>query len=90
MKKFWLQVFTDHGEGSFSRVATTVTLAFCLFWTTYLVMVNRALPDFGGMSIFLGILYGVNKAATVATAFSSNPDEPVKPAPPAPTDVKSQ
>ena len=60
--KFWRGVFSENdGTPSFARVATAVVVAFAVGWTTALVKLNHALPDFAGLSCFLGTLYGVNK-----------------------------
>jgi hypothetical protein len=59
---FWRGVFCEaDGVPSFSRVATAVVVAFAVGWTTALVRLNHALPDFAGLSCFIGTLYGVNK-----------------------------
>lgn len=70
MRNFWWEVFTENGYGSFSRVATSVVLFFLLVWDTYLVIVNKAVPNLADQALFLGVLYGVNKAANVVTQFS--------------------
>ncbi len=62
---FWRGVFSEaDGSPSFSRIATAVAVAFAVGWTTALVRQNHALPDFGGMTCFVGTLYGVNKLAS--------------------------
>jgi hypothetical protein len=59
---FWRGVFCEaDGTPSFSRVATGLIVAFALGWVTHLVWHNNALPDFGGLVMFIGALYGVNK-----------------------------
>ncbi len=59
---FWRGVFCESdGTPSFSRVATGLIVAFALGWATHLVWRNNALPDFGGLVMFIGALYGVNK-----------------------------
>lgn len=61
-RSFWRGVFSESdGAPSFSRVATAVVVAFAVGWTTALVRLNHALPDFAGLSCFIGTLYGVNK-----------------------------
>jgi hypothetical protein len=60
--RFWRGVFSEaDGSPSFSRIATAVVVAFAVGWTSELVRLNHALPDFGGMTCFVGTLYGVNK-----------------------------
>ncbi|HET9402518.1 MAG TPA: hypothetical protein VFO34_16355, partial [Candidatus Acidoferrales bacterium] len=49
---------------SFSRLATAVVVAFAVGWTTALVKQNHSLPDFAGLSCFIGTLYGVNKISS--------------------------
>ena len=51
----------EDGKSSFSRVATALLLLLALGWVTHLVMRNHALPDFGGLTIFISALYGLNK-----------------------------
>ena len=61
-RPFWRGVFSESdGTPSFSRLATAVVVAFAVGWTTALVKQNHALPDFAGLSCFIGTLYGVNK-----------------------------
>jgi len=61
---FWRGVFSEaDGTPSFSRVATAVIVAFSMGWVTALVRVNHQLPDFGGLVLLIGALYGVNKVA---------------------------
>jgi len=59
---FWRGVFSESdGTPSFSRVATAVIVAFAMGWITALVHANHQLPDFGGLVLLIGALYGVNK-----------------------------
>jgi len=61
---FWRGVFSEpDGSPSFSRVATAVIVAFATGWVTALVRLNHQLPDFGGLVLLIGTLYGVNKVA---------------------------
>ena len=61
-RRFWRGVFSESdGTPSFARIATAVVVAFAVGWTTSLVRLNHALPDFAGLSCFIGTLYGVNK-----------------------------
>jgi hypothetical protein len=62
---FWRGVFSEpDGTPSFSRVATAVLVAFAMGWVTALVRMNHQLPDFGGLVLLIGALYGVNKVAS--------------------------
>ena len=59
---FWRAVFSESdGAPSFSRVATGLIVAFAMGWVTALVRTNHQLPDFGGLVLLIGALYGVNK-----------------------------
>ena len=61
---FWRGVFSEpDGTPSFSRVATAVIVGFAVGWVTALVRTNHQLPDFGGLVLLIGALYGVNKFA---------------------------
>lgn len=52
---------------SSSRWHTGVVLYFACFWISYLVIKNHALPDFGGLALFVGVVagltYGANQLA---------------------------
>lgn len=64
-KEFWQKALSEaDGVPSFSRVTTGVLVICAAGWVTHLVLHNHALPDFGGLSLFLGTLYGLNKVAT--------------------------
>lgn len=63
-KQFFIGVFSDNGSPSFSRIATAVIVAFALGWVTHLVMHNNSLPDFAGLALFIGTLYGANVGAS--------------------------
>jgi ABC-type uncharacterized transport system permease subunit len=61
---FWRSVFSESdGTPSFSRVATAVIVGFSMGWVTALVRLNHQLPDFGGLVLLIGTLYGVNKVS---------------------------
>jgi hypothetical protein len=63
-RPFMRGVFSEaDGTPSFSRVATGFTLAFALGWVTSIVWHGHALPDFAGLALFVGTLYGSNKLA---------------------------
>ena len=74
---FWRGVFSESdGTPSFSRVATAVIVGFSMGWVTALVRVNHQLPDFGGLVLLIGALYGVNKvsAAVAGRNGANRPD----------------
>jgi len=61
---FWRGVFSESdGTPSFSRVSTAVIVAFAMGWVTALVRANHQLPEFGGLVLLIGTLYGVNKVS---------------------------
>jgi hypothetical protein len=64
---FWRGVFSDDGNPSFSRVASGAVVFFSLGWVTHIVWRNHALPDFAGLSLFVGTLYGLNVASKAIT-----------------------
>lgn len=59
---FWRGVFSDGDQPSFSRVASGAVVFFALGWVTHIVWRSHALPDFGGLALFIGTLYGLNVA----------------------------
>ena len=74
---FWRGAFSESdGTPSFSRVATAVIVGFSMGWVTALVRVNHQLPDFGGLVLLIGALYGVNKvsAAVAGRNGATRPD----------------
>lgn len=61
---FWRGVFSESdGSPSFSRVGSGLIVAFAMGWVTHLVWHNNSLPDFAGLALIIGTLYGLNKAA---------------------------
>jgi hypothetical protein len=70
---FWRSVFSEpDGTPSFSRVATAVIVGFSMGWVTALVRLNHQLPDFGGLVLLIGALYGVNKVSAAVSARNGN------------------
>jgi len=69
-KVFISGVFSDAGNPSFSRVATAVLLLACIWWDTYLIYKNKAIPDFGGQIAFVSLIYGMNVAGATVAKFS--------------------
>lgn len=70
---FLREVFSEGGQGSFSRVAQGVIVLSVVGWVWYLVVKNHALPDLGGPSLFIGTgaagHYGINKASDIVASF---------------------
>ena len=70
-RPFWAWVFCEtDGTPSFARVGTAVLAAFACGWVTAIVRWTHALPEFGGVAMFVSLLYGSNKFATM---FSTRP-----------------
>lgn len=70
----------EDGKASFSRVATLFLLLVAIGWVTHLVRLNHALPDLSGLTLFVSVLYGVNKIGNAIEPIT----KPTPPAPPAP------
>jgi len=69
--EFWKKVFSESdGTPSFSRVASGFLVCFAAGWVTHLVWHNHVLPEFAGLSLFIGTLYGANK---IGNAISKQP-----------------
>lgn len=69
---FWREVFSEGGQGSFSRVASGFHTIGALAWISHYVVHTHALPDaltLGGLASFVIAPYGANK---VASAFGAN------------------
>jgi hypothetical protein len=76
-KPFWAWVFSESdGTPSLSRVATAILVAFAMGWVTNIVWKTHALPDFAGLALFVGTLYGLNKSADFLTAWKGNNSQP--------------
>jgi hypothetical protein len=69
---FLKEVFSEDGQGSFSRIASGfIVLATC-GWVTYVVARTRTIPDLSGPSLFLGTgaaHYGLNKLPDIVEKF---------------------
>lgn len=78
--KFLKLLFAAEPGASFSRVATFIALNFSCVWVTHLVWHNHALPDFGGLTLFVGSMYGMGKASDLYARVKGGNSHP--PAPP--------
>ena len=59
---FWRGVFSEaDGTPSLSRVGTAVLIGFACGWVTSIVKHSFTLPEFGGLTLFIGAVYGINK-----------------------------
>jgi len=70
---FLREVFSEDGQGSYSRSASGTIVLAVLAWVTYIVIKTHAIPDLTGPAWFLvtgtGIHYGTNKAPDIMGAF---------------------
>lgn len=74
---FLKEVFSEDGQGSFSRVASGfIVLATC-GWVTYVVARTHSIPDLAGPSGFIGVgsvgHYATNKLPDIVSAFRGHP-----------------
>jgi len=59
----WIkQIFSESGEGSFSRLGAFVALAFSCAWISFIVWRMNVLPPLDGITLFIATLYGLGKA----------------------------
>lgn len=66
MKQFIREALSESdGKGSITRILTLVAVLFAMLWVTIIVNHNHALPDFSGLALFVGTLYGINQVSTV-------------------------
>lgn len=75
IKKFFAfvrSVFSEGGEGSYSRVAAGAIVVATVAWVSHVVWHTHAIPDLTGPSAFLtvgaGTHYGLNKASDIISA----------------------
>jgi len=70
---FVKSVFSDGGEGSFSRCGAGAVIFATLSWVGYVVFKTKTIPDLGGPSMFMAsgvaVCYGTNRAADIISAF---------------------
>jgi hypothetical protein len=63
MKTFVHEVLSEpDGKGSLARIGTALAMFFSLGWVTFIVYREHKLPDFTGLCLFIGTLYGLNLA----------------------------
>ena len=66
IQKFAREALSESdGKASFSRIMTLVLVAFAMGWVTVIVRHNFALPDFTGLALLIGTLYGINQVGNV-------------------------
>lgn len=59
---FFRELLSDSGAVSFGRMGALVALAASCLWVSWVVYKTSALPDLGGVALFIGTLYGLSKA----------------------------
>jgi hypothetical protein len=76
IKELWSfvkSIFSEDGQGSFSRMAQGFIVLMTCGWVTHVVWKTHAIPDLGGVSVFIGTgalgHYGLNKAESIVGAF---------------------
>jgi hypothetical protein len=76
---FLREVFSEGGQGSFSRVIQGLIVLSTCGWVTYVVLRTRAIPDLGGPATFVGagsLHYMTNKLPDIMNAFKGGPQPP--------------
>lgn len=78
MFTFLKSVFSEEGEGSYSRCASGALVLATIVWVSHVVLKTHALPDLTGPSAFIvtsvGTHYGINKGASLLTTLKGAPD----------------
>ena len=73
---FLKDLFSESSTASFGRVGAGVALVSSIGWVSWVVYKSNAIPDLGGVSLFIGTLYGLSKAGSVAQAFGGKNETP--------------
>lgn len=69
--QFIKDMFSESDKASFGRFGAFIALIASIGWVSWVVYNNKAIPDLGGVSLFIGTLYGLSKAGTVVQSFSN-------------------
>ena len=75
---FFKEVFSEGGQGSFSRVIQGFIVVMTCSWVTYVVFRTRAIPDLTTPAMFIGagsLHYMTNQAAGIVSAFKGKSTE---------------
>jgi len=67
---FLQALFSDSGAASFGRIAAAIALCASIFWVTLIVQKTNTLPDFSGITFFIGFLYGISKVGEAVKSFA--------------------
>ena len=80
MFAFLKSVFSEDGQGSYSRFVGGIIVVATVVWITFLVIKNKVMPDLTGPTAFLtigsGSHYITNKASDIVSAFKGNQQPP--------------
>jgi hypothetical protein len=64
--KFLRELFSEpDGKASLSRLLTFVAVFFAMAWVTIIVRHEYKMPEFAGLSLFVGTLYGINQVSAM-------------------------
>lgn len=64
----WIKnMFSSNSTASFGRVGSLIALLSSIVWVSWVVYNKQAIPDLGGVSLFIGTLYGLSKAGETMT-----------------------
>jgi len=73
---FLREVYSEGGQGSYSRFVGGSIVFAVLGWVTYLVFKNHTMPDLGGPSMFIAAggatHYMTNKASDIIDSIKGN------------------
>ena len=73
---FLRDLFSESSTASFGRVGAGIALVASIMWISWVVYKSSAIPDLGGVSLFIGTLYGLSAAKSTVKAFSGTSDDP--------------
>jgi hypothetical protein len=65
---FFKQLFSDQPGASFGRFGSFLALLAGIVWVTDIVWHTKALPDFSGLTFFIGSLYVLGKGVGTVRA----------------------
>ena len=59
--EFFKKMFSEEGTASFGRFGAFIALLASITWVSFVVYKKELIPDLGGISLFIGTLYGLSK-----------------------------
>lgn len=69
---FLKELFSDSGKVSFGRVSSSIALICSCCWVSYVVYKTVAIPELGGVALFIGTLYALSKAGETVKAIKGS------------------